>query len=206
MSLTHYVARASGRLDTYTTLIDDVFQSVAATCRELLDANAIDVLFIDAPDDVIAEWGVGGYTWGPHVILVALDPAFAISRTSIESTLLHEFHHAMRWRTAGCGGNLAQMLVSEGLAQLFEEEVLREAPFFATQTVTTSDVELARAALFAQPFSQAKWFFGADNVARHFAYAYGYQLCRAYASASGQRSSQLVNVETREVLRAAGLL
>ena len=39
-----------------------------------------------------------------------------------------------------------------------------------------------------------------ESKSRHFGYTYGYQLCRAYATASGKRASELVDVPTREVV------
>jgi hypothetical protein len=128
------IANAAGTLDMHIDLIRGAFDSATARARELLKADGIDVVFVDAPDETIPEWGVGGYTWGPRTILVALNPKFDLATDKIEASLVHEFHHAMRWRGPGCGGNLAQMLVSEGLAELFEEEVLGRAPFLQPDT------------------------------------------------------------------------
>ena len=194
------IANASHSLDQHIGLIHDAFERGAASARELIGAEGIDVIFVDAPDEAIPEWGVGGYTWGPHVILVALDPAFDLVADKVETTLVHELHHAMRWRGPGCGGSLAQMLVSEGLAVLFEEEVLGKAPFYSQVPITDREVTQARAALFVEPFSQSKWFFGADGITFGFGYTYGYQLCKAYAQAAGKRASELVDVPTRDVI------
>lgn len=100
--------------------------------QDLLQAEGIDVLFIDSPDEVIPELGVGGYTYGPHVIIVAIDPDFPdLSEHHLLSTLVHELHHAMRWRGSGCRGDLGEMMVSEGMAQLFEEEVTGVRPLYS---------------------------------------------------------------------------
>ena len=194
------IANSSGLLDPHLEVIVAAFESATSHAQTLLGAEGIDVLFVDAAGETIPEWGVGGYTYGPHVILIALDSAFALAQKTIETTLVHEYHHAMRWRGPGCGGDLAHMLVSEGLAQLFEEEALGEAPFFSRVAIKEDEVTRARASLYSQPFSQAKWFFGSDGITRHFGYTYGYQLCRAYATASGKRASELVDVPTREVV------
>jgi len=194
------IANSGGTLDFYIGATTDAFRKAKQVAEQLLGAEGIDVLVIDEAEMTIPKWGVGGYTYGPHTILLALDPAANIDTQNIERTLVHEFHHAMRWRGAGCGGNLGQMLVSEGLAVLFEEEVFGEAPFFAQGDITDNEIAEARASLYEPQFNQQKWFFGAEDVTSWFGYAYGYQLCRNYAISNGKRASELIEVASREVL------
>ena len=136
---------------------------------------------------------------GPHVVLLAADPSASLDQRHIVSTLVHEFHHAMRWRGPGCGGNLAQMLVSEGLAQLFEEETLGEAPFYSRTPITDAEIAEARATLFEPEFSPSKWFFGAEGVARLFGYAFGYRICKEYARTESD-AAQLVDTPSRDII------
>jgi len=201
--ITLNIVNAASTLDSHLETVSEAFDSAVEPARRLLGAEGIDVVVIDAPDQTLPEWGVGGYTYGPHVILVALDPSTSITKQHVEATLVHEFHHAMRWRGPGCDGNLAQMLVSEGLAQLFEEEVLGEAPFFSRVPITDGEITEARSAIYEPKFSQAKWFFGAEDVILHFGYTYGYQLCRAFATATGQKASELVGVPSPKVIQLA---
>ena len=195
-----FIANAGGTLDDLVDTINEAFQAAVTPSKELLDLEGVDVLVVDAPDDVIPEWGVGGYTYGPRAILVALEPRATIDHHHIERTLVHEFHHAMRWRGQGCGGSLGQMLVSEGLAELFEEQVLGEAPFFSRVSITDDEIAAARELLYEPEFNQKKWFFGAEGITSFFGYTYGYQLCRAYADATGKPASELIGVSSREVL------
>lgn len=200
--ITLNVANVTGSLDPHIEVLSDAFESAVESTRRLLGIDAIDVLVIDASDLTIPEWGVGGYTYGPHVVLVALDPMFALTKKRIEATLVHEFHHAMRWRGPGCDGDLAQMLVSEGMAQLFEEEVLGEAPFFSQVDINDDEVSHARAELYDPKFNQSKWFFGSEDITLHFGYTYGYQLCKSYALATHKKASELVDVPTRDVVES----
>ncbi len=200
-----HIFDASSGLDHTIGIVSAAFNMASSYAKSLLAADAIDVLVINAPDDTIPEWGVGGYTYGPHVILLAVDPSFSLSQEHIERTLLHEFHHAMRWRGPGCGGDLAQMLISEGLAQLFEEEVIGTPPFFALTPVTDDEISRARKALHEEPFSQSKWFYGGQGITRSFGYAYGYELCKAYSVAHHERASQLVNTPARDIVDTNGL-
>ncbi len=195
-----FIANAGGTLDALVDATNEAFRAAVTPAQQLLGVEGVDVLVIDAPDDAIPEWGVGGYTYGPHAILVALDPAATVDSRHIERTLVHEFHHTMRWRSQGCGGNLGQMLVSEGMAQLFEEEVLGEAPFFSRANITDGEIAVARSVMYEPQFNQKKWFFGADGITFSFGYTYGYRVCRAYANATGKPASELIGVPSREVL------
>lgn len=72
--LTSYIANSSGRLDLHKAMIASTFDSVVRTASDLLNAEAIDVMFIASPEEAIPEMGVGGYTYAPHSIVVAIDP------------------------------------------------------------------------------------------------------------------------------------
>ena len=195
-----YVARASSRLEKHLPVIDAAFASATTYARKQIGAEGIDVIFVDAPNEAIPEWGVGGVTVSPFFILVSVDPAFALDRQKIEATLVHEFHHAMRWRVVDFSGDLAQMLVSEGLAQLFEEDFIGEPPFYSDADITEQEVAMANRDLHAQPFNQQKWFFGAEGVTKHLGYTYGYRLCKKYSLAVGKSASELLGVSAKEVL------
>lgn len=65
-------------------------------------------------------------------------PDHAIDGAHVYSTLVHEIHHAMRWRGPGCGSTLRERLVSEGLAQTFEAECTGVVPLYAEGEVSTS--------------------------------------------------------------------
>jgi len=201
-----HLAAASGRLERYRGIIEVAFESAARIAKDLLGADAVDVLFIDSPDEAIPEMGVGGYTYGPHVVIVAIDPdCLNLSEQHIFSTLVHEFHHVMRWRGPGCHGDLGDMLVSEGLAQLFEEEVTGVRPIYSQAPISSLEIEKTNLDLHLTEFSQAKWFFGAEDITKWFGYAFGYQICAAYAGSTKRSAADLAAVSSREVLEAAGL-
>lgn len=203
--LTSHLANSFGRLDPHKEVIAAAFESAVRTAGDLLQAEAIDVIFIASPNEAIPEMGVGGYTYGPHVIVVAIDPDnLNLSEEYLLTTLVHEFHHAMRWRGPGCGGDLGEMLISEGLAQLFEEEVLGAPPMYSQVSITEAEIGLAKLELHQQPCNQSKWFFGADGITRLFGYTLGYRMCNNYATSVRMRASELVKVPTREVLITAG--
>lgn len=147
-------------------------------CAVRLDAKDIAIHVVDAPDECIPEMGLGGYTFGPHAIVLAVDPDYAIRPADVLSTLVHEIHHAMRWRGPGCGTTLAERLVSEGLAQVFEYECTGRVPLYAQGETQREHCALAIAALDEDPADEGRWFFGARDLPRWFGYRYGFEVAK----------------------------
>jgi len=177
-------------------------RSVDVTSR-LIPVDDVLVTFKSDPGATIPEWGVGGYTHDAHHIYVAMDPFAKHCGEFIVRTLVHEFHHAVRWRSTSLALeelDLRDMLASEGLAVLFEEEVLGTAPFFATPEPATSDVALALRALDDRPCNASEWFYGAGRVPFGFGYALGYRLCRDYSSRRHTSPSALIAAPSGEII------
>lgn len=173
-------------------VLEEPFESAADVCAERLGAGAIEVHVVDAPDECIPEWGVGGSTYGPHSVVLAVDPDHAIDGEVVYSTLVHEIHHAMRWRGPGCGSTLGERLVSEGLAQTFEAECTGVVPLYARGEVTDEHLALARAALDEEPAEDGRWFFGAADLPRWLGYRLGYRLVSERVAAMGSSAAALV--------------
>lgn len=162
----------------------------------------VDVAAIDAPNETIPGWGCGGYTYGPHSVLLALDPAVPIEPGRIVATLVHEFHHVMRERGPGCGSSLRERIVSEGLAMLFEEEVLGVASEFAHQPFEPEHLALAVRGLDQDPADDGRWFFHAADIPLWFGYTVGYQWARSYATATSTTASELVHTPAQDITAA----
>jgi len=165
----------------------------------LIRLSDVDVAAIDAPDLTIPGWGCGGYTYGPHSVVLALDPAAPVEQDRILPTLVHEFHHVMRERGPGCGSSLRERIVSEGLAMLFEEEVLGVASEFAHQPIQPDDIARVIQALDEDPADEGRWFFHASDVPLWFGYSIGYQWARGFAASRSMTASQLVDTHAPEI-------
>lgn len=173
-------------------VIEEPFERAAAICAERLDASGIEIHVIDAPDQCIPEWGLGGSTYGPHSIVLAVDPDHDIDGEHVHSTLVHEIHHAMRWRGPGCGSTLRERLVSEGLAQTFEAECTGVVPLYAEGEVSNEHLALAIEALDEDPADEARWFFGAGDLPRWLGYRLGYHLVSERVAALSSSAAALV--------------
>jgi uncharacterized protein YjaZ len=170
------VAGRAPRMHAALRAFEEPFQEAVAVCRSRLHAEAIDVHVIDAPDEVIPEWGLGGYTYGPHTVVIAVDPDRVLDPLNVFSTVVHELHHAMRWRGPGPGSSLRERLVTEGLAQVFEAETTQRPPFYAKGDLDEEDRALANRHLDEDPADEGRWFFGSKDVPRWFGYRLGYSV------------------------------
>lgn len=177
------------------------FEKARDTCSERLGAEGIEIHVLDAPDECIPEWGIGGSTYGPHSIVLAVDPDHRISASDVYSTLVHEIHHAMRWRGPGCGSALGEWLVSEGLAQVFESECTGSVPMYSQGEVSVEHRTLAVAALHEDPAHEGRWFFGASDLPRWFGYRLGFSIVKEWMDARGQNATEMVHEPAETFLR-----
>ena len=166
------------RLRKARPIIQEAFHEAADVSADRLGAADITIHVVDAPDEVIPEWGVGGYTYGPHSVVLSVDPDHDIESADVLSTLVHEIHHAMRWRGPGPGTSLGERLVTEGLAQVFEVEATGLLPLYAHGDVVPEHRALALARLDEDPADEGLWFFGRGALPRWF----GYRLAFAIVS------------------------
>jgi uncharacterized protein YjaZ len=195
-----HLPTGSGRFDPSALAeVTDAFGRAVALTAPLIGLNDVDVAAIDAPDLTIPGWGCGGYLYGEHAVLLALDPGVPIEQGRILPTLVHEFHHVLRERGPGCGSSLRERIVSEGLAMLFEEEVLGSASEFAHQPISADDIARAVSALDEDPADEGRWFYHAAEIPLWFGYTVGYQWARAYAASASKTASQLVNTNATEI-------
>jgi len=117
-----------------------------------------------------------GSAYRPHEINVIVDPVNyadhyrSDSKDALLVSYVHERHHAQRWISVGYGLTLAEALVSEGLAQVFEEEmgfrVSQSAKNLSKQDLLEVS-QLARSAILdnnePDDFTHHNyWFFGQE--------------------------------------------
>ena len=157
-------------------VVRESFDRAVELCAARLGADDVAVHVVDAPEECIPEWGLGATTYGPHSVVLSIDPDHDIDPVHVVSTLTHEIHHAIRWRGPGCGSALGERLVTEGLAQVFEEECVGAAPMYAVGDVSEADLALATASADEDPADEGRWFFGAGDLPRWWGYRVGHHL------------------------------
>lgn len=196
-----HIANASGQLSPLEGLINSSFGRTAPIIIRDLKPEAIDVIFLAAPDQTIPELGIGGFSPGPNHIYVHLDPkSDKITNDEIAATLLHEAHHCVRWTPEAFNQPLGGQMVSEGLACLYEAQTLGREPIYAQTTLKKDQVDKARASLDRPDFDWGEWFFGQGQFDRWFGYSLGYHICRKYSGSTGRSAAELVRIPAVEIL------
>lgn len=133
MNINFYILKASGRLSPYIETINEICNETKEKVTAKMPINDVDVVIADNPYYVIPETGVGGYAKYKNYIEISIDPKFknieAVFSQNIKSTLTHEFHHAIRMQTIGYGEKLLEEIISEGLADHFDDELNKNKSF-----------------------------------------------------------------------------
>lgn len=184
------------------TVLNEGFEEAVRLGGTVLDLDGLDVFAVHAPDMVIPSWGCGGYTYSGRSVVMAVDSAHLITTRAVRSTLVHEFHHVARERGPGCGTSLRDRVVSEGLAMLFEEQILGSASEFAHQVVTEEQISRLVEALDEDPADDGRWFFHSGDMPLWLGYTAGYRWAHSYAALEGVQASELVDVPARQVTQA----
>ena len=172
---------------------DEIMRDLEAANERIahrIQLNRLDIVV--APDSfVLREFGLCGYANGPGRITIGLDPGSPRLHDRERSdrilgTLAHEMHHVARIRSgADWTYTLSGRLVSEGLAQCFEEEVGAPTPFYAVSLddkTMTKMAQRARPLLSSTDFDHGAWMFGRmgnPEWPRHAGYSLGYALVKA---------------------------
>jgi len=199
MPINKYISNASNEFGpVILRKIEAGFKEALPIIRNKLDADKIDIIFVNAPMDVIPEIGIGGYSPGPYNIYVSLDPKFTtFTVEDMVSTILHETHHCMRWRNPGYGLSLGEAMISEGLATLFEEEYSGKTPIYAQVKIKQEEIDKAKKNLNNKKYNHSDWFFGSKDTQRWFAYTYGYKMSKTYAQKLNKTAAELVNTPAK---------
>ena len=200
---------APGRLDSIVGWLEAAAREVAPP----VSAERIDIAVVPGKR-LIPGWDCNGLAHGRWRITITVDPACDGREkrplaAQLRAMLAHELHHAMRSRAASYGSTLGEALVSEGLAQCYEEEAGCPTPNYALAVrgeALATLVALAQPELWSESYDHDKWFFGSKTDATFpwsGGYSLGYVLMRRWLEHSGMAASAAVAVAARDVLPGA---
>lgn len=163
-----------------------VAQAALGRHSQRLELSGVDVALYVSPW-TLPETGVGGYAPLGHWIQVTLtpdNPQFAHCwQQELSATLAHELHHAKRWQGPGYGRTLLEVLVSEGLAQSYEQVERQAAPPYARALPDMESLwQRAVPLLNSADYGHAAWFYGSEamGLPRWTGYALGFELVSRY--------------------------
>lgn len=179
--------------DWLQTVLHDAFARSAA----MLPLGRVDAV-VKAGTFVIPEKGHVGWAPEPGIIYLTVDPNHQSlhqnANNSLERMFAHELHHCARWDGPGYGMTLGEVLVSEGLAGHFVQEIYGP-PLEPWESVPGPVLRLhlaeAQAEWDSRDYEHSRWFFGSRDLPRWLGYSLGFQIVDRYlaetgASAAGQ--------------------
>ena len=145
----------------------------------------------------IPRFGFGGSCYDPCAIKLSFDTKNSNVHDhlgeTLERTIAHEYHHALRWAGPGYGAKLGAALVSEGLAGHFVRQLYGSPPEPWERALPEDELapwrERAIEMFDARDHGHARWFFGADGYPPWLGYTLGYNMIGRYLAAHRNRSA-----------------
>jgi uncharacterized protein YjaZ len=211
MSYKVHILNASGRLEAFAPLIGETIDKIFKLIEGKLVLPTLDIIILDAPESVIPEIGLGGYSPNKNTVYIYTDPGRENFRQIIEEhlprTLAHELNHCARWMAVGYGKTLFEAVISEGLAEHFDIEVNKTTPTPWAVAVRGEELAglIARAKLDfeKEDYDHAAWFFGSEpyGIPRWAGYSIGYHLVGEYILRTDKKPHELVGAPAKLFLR-----
>jgi uncharacterized protein YjaZ len=99
----------------------------------------------------------------------------------------------------GFGKTLKEVLISEGLATLYESNYNNNLPEYAKVKYSKKCAELAKSN-YDKNINYVEWFTGGSKqkgIPQWFGYTYAYDLMKDYCKKSGKTPAQLVNEKVK---------
>jgi hypothetical protein len=180
------------------------------TVSSRISVERADVLIVPGKW-VIPEFGLTGQTHGKGRVTITVDPDSPRlddpeRADRLLGTLAHELHHIIRGRGPGYGMSLHESLVSEGLAQCFEEEVGLPAPFYGVFLDAAALAKADARAKEASPllrYDHNAWYFGRwgdPEWPRYAGYSLGYAIVRAWLDANDVTAAAAATVAANDII------
>ena len=194
-------------------LKDEIMRELEAANDRIAPLIQLDRLDIVVAPEVwgTSAWGIRGYINGPGRITITLGPGSPQLHDPersdrILATLAHEMHHIARLRSGVETYTLGGRLVSEGLAQCFEEEAGAQTPFYAVsldEGTLKKMAERARPLLSSSDYDHDAWMFGRagdPQWPRHAGYSLGYALVKSWLETNELTATDAVGVPATEIV------
>lgn len=180
-------AKDAVKLDQ-ANLLDVLKKTVRAANIHLKHSNCNILVFAD-PDQAIPEEGLGGRAWGSDWIRMDIDPNTKLGvgkavQTYLQGMVAHELHHSRRATSVGYGETLGEAMVSEGLAQAYQEFLYPKVNVAYAHHLTTHEIKKAwkkaQAEIVSKKYDHSEWFYGTGKLKRWAGYSLGYNIVKQF--------------------------
>lgn len=142
-------------------------------------------LVVRASEVPIPDGGLLARPSQPGVIDLTLSPD-RVTADALRRALLRELHHVARWAGPGYGRSLGEVLVSEGLAGHFAQQVMG-GPVDPRDAARPAGGSLRQAANIwsRHDFSFDEWFLGRGKIRKGTGWAIAHRLIAQHLSEEG---------------------
>jgi uncharacterized protein YjaZ len=188
MHISVHFLQAEKSISSYESLLSSEADFVCDAINRTIQSDHIDfpvdVLVCGTDFGVVPEIGMGGSCFKRSLVTISIDPDNISLEKQVRSgkfkqVLAHELHHSIRYNVLDYGVTLGEALVSEGLADHFACELLKEEPLLWTSGNPRNWPEIllrAELELESDLYNHAEWFFGEGTLPRWAGYATGFEL------------------------------
>lgn len=201
-----HIANANGKLDKFTTQINDAINKANIYAISKLKAKFdIDIVINDAfVSDIIPETHIGGHTYADDFITLTIDSGCeSIKADDLFLTICHELCHAVRWQyNDEWMVSLSDNMFFEGLATAFAIESASdnnvELDYFTKSMKQRSVKDNNKIAdclkdqLDSDSYDFRTIFFNGDSILpRWSGYSLGYYFIKEYINENDKKASDI---------------
>ncbi|MEO9902300.1 DUF2268 domain-containing putative Zn-dependent protease [Nisaea sp.] len=202
----HYLD-GHGRISPFKAAVEKALDDVKARMLAVCELPQVDIVVRAVPADwVIPEKGHVGRCSGEIVDLYLAPEHPNLTGNlgqSLSQMIAHEMHHAMRFQSIGLPKTLGDVLVSEGLAGRFVEELFQNDPEPWERAFSRLELQkfvpLAQTSFDGSDYDYAEWTYGTGKLPRWLGYTLGYEIVGDFiARNSGACASNLVSAPSAD--------
>ena len=191
------IAKISTTIRPFEDQISESLDAVRERIAKVHDARPIRFELKADRTRVLEIYGFGGFCCDPELIRLSFDPKnpnmIDNLGETLERTVAHEYHHALRSAGPGYGAKLGSAFAAEGMAGHFVRQLYGSPPEPWEAALSDSEIDIWRQEAYdkfdARDHGHANWFFGAGGKPRWLGYTLGYDMVASYLNTHPDRTA-----------------
>lgn len=193
--------------------IEHVIRKHSKKAGTILGIKLVNVTVYPNANFVIPEIGSGGYSGSNDWLQIYIDTTKnarkmrRIIDKSIPGTIYHEMNHVARWGTVGYGKSLLEAIITEGLANVFEEQYWKEykviwASYESKEINKLLAIIRKRDKRKDNYYNHDEWFHGSGKLPRWIGYKIGTFIVRSFLEYNpGIKWRELIGMDSDEIIK-----
>lgn len=198
-------------------LLSKTIRKYVLVVGNLLNIPYLTITVYQNPSEVIPETGYGGYAITGEWVCIYVDPknkkfSFKdIVEKNLPGAIFHEMNHVARFRSVGYGDTLLEVIISEGIASVFEKEQWKPiippwTKFDEKEIANLLKIVRKRDKKKDRTYNHGEWFFGRGKLPRWSAYKIGTYIVELVRKNFPEISWQkLTAMRADEVIKKSGI-